>query len=444
MKTPRTGIPKATVLQPETPNVGNESRAAFTGQSDRSERATTGAFKRAANIALDGYLGFLNTEAAEGTAAAQTLVEAGVGSRHSLFDAHPAWTRLGTFEAVLLLARDAFDSDPRMALELTTFVLSYVDRLEPPADNLGFLVQRLHGNAWKEHGNALYMLDHFDEALTAADRALAIFSADPFHVVDRMRAQALRALILHALSRHSEAAQCLDGAPELLAEHHEISGYLAVLQVAALSALKQGAYADAREGFTAALRVAEERGDEREATRCFQNLGICAMHLGELSTAQQCLTKAVVGFFRLRLDSELRRALWATAKVEVDRGNLGGALDTLHAAYGWFLGHGMAVEATKVCVMIGDVVTELTSDSTYAKSMCNKLVVTLGRYDVPERVRQAMTELRTATATARSLEGLRAALARGVAWLTAFCDGGWSATESIPIIIGDSRRGEPT
>ncbi len=364
----------------------------------------------------EGYLGLLNNEVLEGARAARVLVEAGVG-RDALLRMNPSWLRLGTVRALLRHARLALDSDASVALELTTFVLAHLDRLEPPTADTAFLAQQVRGVAWKEHGNALFMLERLDDALQAAHRAVEFLGVDPFHIVYRASAQVLIGLIAHYQHRNDDAKPILDDAIAVFAAHADAQGFLNAVQVKALIALDERRYREAYDLYADVLNEAKRLGDDREQARTYHNLGLCSMRLGRLDEARDYMTQAFFEFSRLAMHGELWRAIWVTAAIEREQGKLEDALGALHAIYARFLERGMVTEAARVQLQVGEVVTDLTGDVAYAKEMCAKLVVTLGRYDVPGNVRQALVRVRDASAAARSVAALCGLLQRAAAFL---------------------------
>jgi|GEM_PF-1673816 len=372
----------------------------------------------------EGYLGVLNLEAIEGARAAAKLIDAGIGGRDALLRENPSWLRVGTLRALLRHARVALDSDASFALELTTFVIAQLDRLTPPTPETAFLVHQLRGLAWKEHGNALFMLgeERLDDALDAAKRADELLSVDPFHVVYRASARVLIALISHYQHRNSDAIPMLDEAIDVFAAHGDAQGYLNATQVHAIIALDERRYRDAYNLYTTVLTEAKRLGDEREQARTRHNIGLCLMRLGQLDEARDFMTEAFFEFSRLEMHGEMWRAIWVTAAIERQRGALEDALGALHAVYARFLERGMATEAARVQLQIGEVVTDLTKDVAYAKEMCAKLVVTMGRYDVPGNVRAALEAVRDASAAARSVTALCGLLHRAAAFLRDFKD----------------------
>jgi tetratricopeptide (TPR) repeat protein len=366
-----------------------------------------------------GYLGLLNDEAIHGERAARALLAAGP-AREALLEANPDWLRVGTLETLIEHARECLDSNPLEALEITTFVLRHVDRIPPPSPDTEFLVSELQGTAWKEHGNALFMLSRLDEALNAANRAVEIFSADPFHVAYRASALVLVALILHALGRNEEAAAVIEEARPVLAEHHDAVGHLASTQVGAMIVFDEEHYQDAYDLYLRALDEAVHIGDEREQARIHQNLGACALRMGQIGVASDHLDQAFLGFTRQRMHGELQRAIWLTASIARERNSLPEALFALHNVHARFLERGMIAEAAKVLIDIGGVMTELTGDVSYGKDVCARLAASLGEHDVPESVRAAIEDLRDASVRTDSVEGLREALRRAAAFLSEF------------------------
>jgi tetratricopeptide (TPR) repeat protein len=358
----------------------------------------------------DGYLGILNIEALEGARAADELVNADVGARERLLRENPSWVRVGTFRAVLDHARLAFDSNASFALELTSFVLAHVDDVKAPSPDSAFLVDLLRGVAWKEYANALYMLDRFDDAHRAARRAIELLEADPFFVAYRAAARVLVAMIVLSLGQTDEAISILDDAMEVLADHDDAAGLLVALQVRALIALDRREYDYAKALFETALAHARRLRDEREQARIRHNLALCMMRMDDLAAAYDYMTEAFDGFSRLKMHGELQRAIWLTAELERQRGNYDAALGALHTVYGRFLERGMVTEAAGVLIELGNVVTELTGKTEDAQEMCAKLAVTLGRYDVPARVREVIERLRTESAAAKTAAALRAVL----------------------------------
>jgi tetratricopeptide (TPR) repeat protein len=370
---------------------------------------------------LDAYVALLNDETRIGAAAARALVAAGVGARASLLNANPSWHRIGTFTTLLGYAREAFDSDASVAHDLTTFVVEHVAGMSMSSASPEFatLLRRLQGTAWKEHGNALFMLERLEDASAATDHAIAAFTGDPLLVLDLGGALVLKALVLRQQGQIAEALPLLDEGIRIFADHADVRGYVSALQVRAMIAIDEQDLARARDLYFAAYDEAERSGNERECARILHNVALCAFRMGDLDLASDYLSRAFVGFARERMDGELQRSIWLTASVARERGDLDDALRALHMVYARFLERGMVTDAARVLVELGDVVAKMTGDLGRAKDMCAKLAVTLGRYDVPANVRAAVEYLKDASASTTSIATLRDILRRVRAFL---CD----------------------
>jgi len=303
---------------------------------------------------------------------------------------HPSWQAIGVFGALLDRAHEELDRAPARSLAISAFVLKHVDSL--PADPLVLLVQ-VRGNARKEYGNALWMRKRYQEALAAADEAVTILETHPVLVVDRAAALLLRAQTLHALRRDTAAVLALDECIQTFATHSDGYRYVLALELRAFIHFDQGAYAPARETLLLAFREADHLGLDQEVARINNNLGQCALLLGELDDARASLLKALVTFTQHAMDVEAQRAVWGMATVAAKVGDVTPALEVLHGVYAEFLHRGLPEIAATVLLDIAVIVTELTKSPTYAKRMCAKLATTLGGYDISADVRAAVEDL---------------------------------------------------
>jgi tetratricopeptide (TPR) repeat protein len=364
---------------------------------------------------LSEYCAFLNDEAYAGIAAEQ-LLAVGPGDRRALLARHPDWLRLGVLDELLAAARKTFDQDAGAARDLTEFVIDIVDGVSVPAE-YDFLIAQLRGTAWKEHGNALYMLKRLDDALPAAHRAVNCFSAHPVLVVEHTRAIVLVALILRGQREYAQATALLEHCLRVFGEHGQTRGYLHAIQTQAMIALDQNNLPRARELYLCAFAEADRLDDDHERARIQNNLGRIALRLRDLDSATEYLGRAFLGFSRNQMFGELQRAIMNAALVAKEQGKLSEALTALHGTYARFLARGMVAEAAAVNLEIADVVLALTGDLAYAQAVCTKLTVTLGRYDVPGNVEAAIRYADTAAAQVTTVAGLRAVLSSVVAFL---------------------------
>ena len=361
------------------------------------------------------YLAFLNDDDRIGRGAAIALAEAGVADRDTVFREHPEWHRSGTLHALLARAHDALDTDARVALELTTFVVAHLAGTQLP-DSPSFLRPQLEGTAWKEYGNALYMAgDRNDDALAAASRAAAILSSEDVLVVDYASALLLIALIESSSNHFLEAEAALAKSIPVFAEHGEARRYLDAIQTHAVIALAQDDVPRARDWYLRAYEESFRLEDDHECARIIHNLGYCALRLDDLDTANDYLARGLSEMTRLRMTGEIERAISNIAGLERKRGHLDKAVIALCGVYPKLLDRGLVQDAVAVLVDIHDVVFEMTGDVEYARSLCAKLAI-LGRYDVPANVREAVEYLQATVAATASDKVMR----RAVAWVRRF------------------------
>jgi hypothetical protein len=132
--------------------------------------------------------------------------------------------------------------------------------------------------------------------------------------------------------------------------------------------------------------------------------------MNDLGAANECLSRALSEMTRLRLTGEIQRTISNIAGLERKRGHLDKAVIALCSAYPKLLDRGLIQDAVAVLVDIHDVVFEMTGDVEYARSLCAKLAI-LGRYDVPDNVREAVDYLQTTVAGTASVKVMRRAIA---------------------------------
>lgn len=370
-------------------------------------------------VELNDFLTLLNAEADVGARALPVFLGQPIASWPQVLADHPEWCRFGAFEALLDEAKAELDNDAHRSLAISSFVLSYIDRLslEPSGDLLRRL---LHGTALKEQANGLYETERFDEALTAVNRALDIFATTPALIVDRAAALLTFAQITHARHDTATALKAVQEAAATFDAHAEQRRYLTALEVCGQILMDQKEYAVAFDVYRTARTVAERLEDYFAVARLENNLGICSVYLDQLDEATHLLTRAFVFFEEAKMASALHRTIWSIARTKREKNQLDDALEALHRVYAEFLHRGLLRSAAKVLVELGDVVADMTGDVAYAHEMCRRLAETMGELDVPADVRAAVEHrnlraavdyLRRTTQEPASVATVRAAFA---------------------------------
>jgi tetratricopeptide (TPR) repeat protein len=361
-------------------------------------------------VVLHEFLETLNEEADLATVAVTALRERPISEWSEIFAVHPEWVSFGPLNALLELAHRELDNDGRPAREIATFVLDCSARLsvEPGAD---FLRPLLIGTAWKELANALYELQVYDDAMTAIGRSLETFQDEPALEQDRAAALLTYAQIAHKQHNTAAALKAVDDASSTFLALRKNHHYLLALEVCGQILFDQKEYALTLDVFQTARTVAERLDDAYSVARNELNLGQTSVLLGALEDATHYLAKSLTFFEEKKLKGAVHRAVWGIARVARERGEFDAALDAFHQLYGEFLHRGRHRAAAAVLVELGDTVMELTGEPTYARATCQQLALTMGKYDAPTNVRDAVQYLQRQAADTNSLAILRAAFA---------------------------------
>jgi tetratricopeptide (TPR) repeat protein len=358
---------------------------------------------------LRPFLELLNRETAMGEAALAILRTDPVTAWPRYFATQPSWRSYGVFRALLSYAHELLDSDPRLALAVTTFVVTQVNDIDSVPGSV-VLAAYIRGLALKEHGNVLNALGKFKEAEKASSDAVDIFNGMPALAIDVAAANLTRAISLHNLGKTREALDLVMKSVRLFGEHAQPRGYLVSLQVCGGFLVDLEEYAAARDAYTVARKIAEELNDPREVARMINNIAQCNVRLDELDLGEQQLQQAFRLFSKEQMDTEMIRTVGGLARILHKRGALEAAISTFQNVYVDMLHYGMLIPAAQVLVELTDVVTELRENVDWAHDECAKLAEEYCDFDVSPNVREAMAFVQRETTAARSVEQVREAL----------------------------------
>lgn len=359
---------------------------------------------------LNGFFVALNDEAETGAVAIKLLVSVPVAEWRALLLQDPSLCRYGTFDALLQHARSIIYDDPRRALAIVEFVLPYAHDVQV-APGAELLRPLLLGTAFKELANTRYALGEATTALAAAERALEVFTTHPALVVDHAVALLTHAQVTHELGHTTAALHSVNQAARIFGEHSLPKRYLTALEICGQILVDQREFSTAQDVYQTARILADQLDDPRTTLRLDLARGACAVYLGDLDNATTHLTRAFIGFQRENMHTPLQRAIWGMARVAHDQGKLQDALEALHGVYGEFLHRGMLLTAAEVLVEVGDLVAEMTGDVGYARETARRVAASMGSYDVPRNVREAVEYLNRATHASPSSAGVRTAFA---------------------------------
>jgi tetratricopeptide (TPR) repeat protein len=361
-------------------------------------------------VLLHEFLATLNEEADLATVAVTALRDRPIPEWPEVFSAHPEWISFGPLNALLELAHRELDKRGQRAREIAEFVLAASERLSV-AVGAEVLRPLLIGTAWKEHANALYEVHGYDGAMTSVCRALEIFQREPALAADRAAALLTYAQIAHEQKETVAALEAVEEASAIFLAHRKTTQYLLALEVCGGILFDQKEYALTREVLETARTVAERLDDPYSVARNELNLGQTLIFLDAFDDATHYLARAITYFEEQKLEGSIHRAIWGIARIAREREELDQALETFQQVYGEFLHRGRHRAAAAVLVELGDTVLAITGNPAYARSTCQQLAQTMGKYDAPANVRDAVQYLQRQVAETESVPILRAAFA---------------------------------
>jgi tetratricopeptide (TPR) repeat protein len=379
--------------------------------------------------AHEQYFDLLNSEATAGGDAAEVLLSVPASDRERLLEDHPEWVRIGTFHALLQAAREELNRNALNAEALVVFVLDHLADIPVPA-GAPILFDRLAGTAWKDRGSVHYRRGENKLALAAAQRAIAIFSQRPALVVHRASALFLQAQVWNALGQTTAALSLFSQCQATFAEHGDARHWVQALEMRAFCLFDLGEshpekpdyYMQARSIALEAEAEARRLADEGELARIHNTLAYCNLALYAYGDAQRYFGKAFAGFNALHMDAEVQRTILGLAELARGRGQRLEAIDMMHGVYRQFLDRGMPTAAAAVLVELTDTIVATQGDVAFARSECEKLVFSLGEYDLPGSVRAAVEYVQKCARRADSADILRSEIAHARAFFSAYAE----------------------
>lgn len=238
------------------------------------------------------------------------------------------------------------EKEPQEALLLSDLAASIAETL-PPDSYPAVVLAQLRAHAWKDRAQALAYIGRYPEALEALDRAeqqLAFGSL----AHDRAIVRYVRALTLQKVNRFEESRELLAECGQVFRDHgdHRLQLFCGVAQ--GIQLYRERAFREAYEVFIPLLEVARQLGDVETEARVQNNLGHCAVELGDIPAANIHLGQATAAFTELGRTLEAIRTEMTFGRLLVTRGAVAAGIQRLHNARRSFLMHDM-IEDAGIC-----------------------------------------------------------------------------------------------
>ena len=325
---------------------------------------------------------------AEGEQYGPMLLAYPASAWRQLMRANSHYRSFGTLRHLLGAARDKFLSEPSLAREITATVIEFVERVEAPTP-----IHRiaLRGLAWKEHANATQYAGDLRQALSAAERSIAIYGESASLHFFQTAARLVACNIYRDLG---EAETALRIARECASVFHDYadSAYRTMARMSEGGALfTQRRFTEALHVFTSLAEEAEIENDHYSLAQALLNGAECARELGDSQAARDLYPRALKHFEELGMLTEAARVRWASALLLAAEGKIPAAVSDLFLVRGTYLRLGANVSAATAGL---DIVRIRFDDGQDIRDSCSELVTTFVDAGMTQNAIEALAYIR--------------------------------------------------
>jgi len=282
------------------------------------------------------------------------------------------------------------EKEPREALLLSDLAASIAETL-PPDSYPPVTLAQLRAHAWKDRAQALAYIGRYAEALEALDRAEGQLAFGSL-AHDRAIVRYVRALTLQKVNRFEESRELLGECAQVFRDFGDDNRYLFCGIAAGIQLYRERAFREAYDTFVPLIEVARDLGDHLSEARIQNNLGYCAVELGEFSMANIHLSQAMARFVDAGMRMEAIRTERASGRLFLGKGATADGLQRLREARRSFLMHGMVEEAGLCGLDIVEVLVEQAPKA--ARSLAMEIATEFSNAGFNDRALDALAYLR--------------------------------------------------
>jgi tetratricopeptide (TPR) repeat protein len=294
----------------------------------------------------------------------------------------------GTLRFLLEAARARFETEPTVAHQITAAVLDFVGDMEGPSrvHEIG-----LRGLAWKEHANACEIVGNLRDALSAAERAVAIYDELPALLFDQTRARLVACKVLREMGETAKAMELARECAAIFLDFGDLTAtnMARMFEGGVLFSTKQ--FAEALVIFTEVMAQAEADGDRVTVARCLHCAAECARELGKLDAARDLYPRALAHFEELNIRDDANSVRWGYALCLAAEGKVRFAISELFKVCGIFLSLGMNGQAASAALDIVRLQVDLGED---VRDLCVRLVTMFTDAGMAQNAIEALAYLR--------------------------------------------------
>lgn len=201
------------------------------------------------------------------------------------------------------------------------------------------------GDLWKERANTLMVLGDYPAALTAVDRAAALYEQRPVAAFDLAFTDWSRASIYFQMERYADALPLAERAATTLSQFGDAAHAAQVRVLVACIHYEQGSISTAERLFTMLLTIVQ---DPVTKARVLANIACCRLQQGDLTGAEAFGQRANAQYEEFGLDTEIVRTQWAFAIATLRRGERDNGMAALDQVARAFRERGLIVDAAEV------------------------------------------------------------------------------------------------
>jgi tetratricopeptide (TPR) repeat protein len=234
-------------------------------------------------------------------------------------------------EQLIEEVRNLVERTPAEALTLASVATSIAEAL-PAASYPAVVLAQVRAAAWKERALALRYLTQYESALVSIEVAEQRLSGFATATFDRAVIHLAKAIILHKLLRNDEANDLLRECRKVFADHGDSKMVLSAAMTEAGFLYNGGSYDEAQKLFTELREVARAAHDSESLARIESNLGYCATHFGDFSTANIHFSNSIALFSDVGCPLEATRAQRGAGRLLIAKGQVNAGLAYLRNA----------------------------------------------------------------------------------------------------------------
>jgi tetratricopeptide (TPR) repeat protein len=294
----------------------------------------------------------------------------------------------GALKYLVEIAREKFETEPTVSVQITSAVVDFVGRVRGPSR-----IHRtaLRGLAWKEHANACEIVGDLREALAAAKRAVKVYEDAPTLLCEQTRARLVVCKVLRGMGETGRAMTIARECADVFRDFGDLTSMnmARMFEGGVLFSIKR--FADALTVFSEVMAQAEIGGDRLTVARCLHCAAACAREMGKLDAAHDLYPRALAIFEELGIRNDANIVRWGYALSLAAEGKAGQAIWELIKVRAVFLSLGMNGLAAGAAL---DVVRLRFDAGEDVRELCTELVSTFTEAGMAQNAIEALAYLR--------------------------------------------------